>query len=86
MVLRTCVAILRDRHDAEDATQATFLVLARKAPFLSVRDSIGPWLFGVAHRVAFCAPLPRSAAVPTSSNPRGSRVGRRTTLCGMNPL
>jgi len=55
IVLRTCTAILHDRHEAEDATQATFLVLARKAPSLWVRDSLGPWLFGVAHRVASCA-------------------------------
>jgi RNA polymerase sigma-70 factor (ECF subfamily) len=60
MVLRTCTAILRDRHEAEDAAQATFLVLARKAPSLWVRDSLGPWLFGVARRVASCA---RSAAL-----------------------
>lgn len=52
MVLRTCTAILRDQHEAEDATQATFLVLARKARSIWVRDSLGPWLLGVARRVA----------------------------------
>ncbi|MGO9462624.1 MAG: sigma-70 family RNA polymerase sigma factor [Isosphaeraceae bacterium] len=55
MVLRTCMAILHDRHEAEDATQATFLLLASKAASLWVRDSLGPWLFGVARRVASCA-------------------------------
>ncbi len=55
MVLRTCTAILRDRHEAEDAAQATFLVLASKASSLWVRDSLGPWLFSVARRVASCA-------------------------------
>jgi DNA-directed RNA polymerase specialized sigma24 family protein len=55
MVLRTCQAILHDRHDAEDAFQATFLVLARKARSLWVRESLGPWLFEVACRVAACA-------------------------------
>jgi RNA polymerase sigma factor (sigma-70 family) len=60
MVLRTCTAILGDRHEAEDATQATFLVLARKARSLWVRDSLGPWLFGVARRIASSA---RTAAL-----------------------
>src|SRR5215469_5020033 len=48
MVYRACSAILRDPHEAEDAFQATFLVLARKARGLWVRDSLGPWLLGVA--------------------------------------
>jgi RNA polymerase sigma factor (sigma-70 family) len=69
MVLRTCAAILRDRHEAEDATQATFLVLARKARSLWVRDSLGPWLFDVARRVASCA---RSAALRRRAHERHS--------------
>ncbi|MHB1555869.1 MAG: sigma-70 family RNA polymerase sigma factor [Isosphaeraceae bacterium] len=52
MVLRVCGGLLRDPNDADDAFQATFLVLARKARSLWVRDTIGPWLHGVAHRVA----------------------------------
>jgi RNA polymerase sigma factor (sigma-70 family) len=52
MVLRVCGGLLRDPNDAEDAFQATFLVLARKARSLRVRDTLGPWLYGVAHRVA----------------------------------
>ena len=55
MVLRTCRSILQNRHDAEDAFQATFLVLSRKARSLWIRDSLGPWLFQVARRVAGCA-------------------------------
>jgi DNA-directed RNA polymerase specialized sigma24 family protein len=52
MVLRACRGILRDDHEAMDAFQATFLVLARKGGSLWVRDSIGPWLHRVACRAA----------------------------------
>jgi HlyD family secretion protein len=52
MVLRTCRGVLHDIHAAEDAFQATFLILARKARSIRKRDSIASWLFGVARRVA----------------------------------
>lgn len=54
LVWRVCLAITRDRHQAEDAFQATFHVLARKARSLWVRDSLGPWLHQVAYRTASC--------------------------------
>ena len=59
MVLRVCRSVLRDAHEADDAFQATFLVLVRRARSLWVRDSLGPWLHQVAYRTALCA---RSAA------------------------
>ena len=59
MVLRACRSALNDEHDAQDAFQATFLILARRAGSLWVRDSLGPWLHAVAMRVSRCA---RSAA------------------------
>jgi len=52
MVFRVCFGVLRDEHAAEDAFQATFLVLARKARSLWVEASLDCWLHGVAHRVA----------------------------------
>ncbi len=52
MVLGVCRRILADPHDAEDAFQATFLVLVRKAGSIRVDGSVGRWLFGVATRVA----------------------------------
>jgi RNA polymerase sigma factor (sigma-70 family) len=52
MVMRVCRASLRNEHDAEDAFQAVFLVLVRKAGTLWVRDSLGPWLHTIAVRTS----------------------------------
>src|SRR5918998_774306 len=52
MVLGVCRRLLADPHDVEDAFQATFLVLVRKAGSLRRDDLLGQWLYGVAHRVA----------------------------------
>jgi len=52
MVLRVCRNLLRDRHDAEDAFQATFLVLVRRRDSILRLESVAGWLYGVACRVA----------------------------------
>ena len=59
MVLRVCQQLLGDRHAAEDAFQATFLVLARKAGSLRQPDFLGRWLYGVALRTARRARMSR---------------------------
>jgi RNA polymerase sigma factor (sigma-70 family) len=52
MVLSVCRGVLRDPHAAEDAFQATFLVLVKKGCTIRGRGSLGGWLHQVAHRVA----------------------------------
>ncbi len=76
MVWRVCLAITRDEHQAEDAFQATFLVLVRKARSLWVRDSLGPWLHQVACRTASCL---RTAALRRRKHER--RCAERAAAC-----
>src|SRR5262245_41926873 len=59
MVLGVCRRVLRDAHEAEDAFQATFLVLVNKARSVGRPEALGPWLHGVAYR---CAARARQSA------------------------
>ncbi len=52
LVLRVCRDVTGNPHDAQDAAQATFLILARRARFIRRREALPSWLFGTARRVA----------------------------------
>jgi RNA polymerase sigma factor (sigma-70 family) len=79
MVLRVCRDVLGDPHGADDAFQATFLVLAHRADRIRDPSRLGRWLYGVARRVAVRArvrerrrTLRTSAEVPVEVLPMRS--------------
>ena len=50
LVYAVCRNVLRHEHDAEDAFQGTFLVLARRAAAIREEKAVGSWLYRVAHQ------------------------------------
>jgi RNA polymerase sigma factor (sigma-70 family) len=76
MVLLVCRQMLGDDHDAQDACQATFLVLARKARSIKKPEALGSWLHGVAVRVS--AKAKTAAARRRSHERRGGEMAARS--------
>jgi RNA polymerase sigma factor (sigma-70 family) len=73
MVLGVCTRVLGDAHAAEDAFQATFLILVRRAGAVVPRSCVAPWLYGVARRTALKA---RSAVARRRRAERQAARGR----------
>jgi RNA polymerase sigma factor (sigma-70 family) len=78
MVLGVCRRVLDQEQDAEDVFQAVFLVLSRKAGGLRRKEAVGPWLFGVAHRLAL--------RVRQEARQRREREGRARGRPASDPL
>lgn len=73
MVLRLCRSILHGTQDAEDAFQATFIVLMRRAGSIGQKDLLGHWLYKVAYRVALKARARSSKASEREKEIAGGR-------------
>ena len=77
LVMSVCQRILREAADAEDAFQATFLVLVRRVSSIATPDLLANWVYGVARRTALKARAVAARRRPIS----GARAGR-----GRSPL
>ncbi len=75
MVYRVCWRVLEQDQDAEDAFQATFLLLAQKLRSVRKQSSLASWLHGVAHRVALGAG--RGETRPLTPRPSPPSTGER---------
>lgn len=80
MVLGVCRGILKDQADAEDAFQATFLILVQKSTTLRRREALGPWLYQAAPRVAIRANA--AAARRRACERRAGQMASTTSTSG----
>ena len=80
LVRGVCRRVLGDVHVAEDAAQATFLLLARKASSLSRPETLSAWLYGVARRLALPLPPCRPPPTPAGEAAIAGGTDSRATL------
>jgi RNA polymerase sigma factor (sigma-70 family) len=81
MVLGVCRRVLDHSHDADDAFQATFLLLVRKAASVTPRERVGNWLYGVAYRTAL-----KARTLAARRRVREQRVPARTAASPADDL
>ncbi|HEV3236838.1 MAG TPA: sigma-70 family RNA polymerase sigma factor [Gemmataceae bacterium] len=90
MVWGVCRRIVQNHHDAEDAFQATFLVLVRRAAAIVPRQMVANWLYGVAHQTALKARATRAKRQTrerqVTSMPEPEAVKRRDLWQDLEPL
>ncbi len=80
MVRRVCRQMLFNTHDVDDAVQAVFLAFVRKARWIRVEGSLGPWLYTVAGRLAA-----RARANGASDENAKAASSEQPELCAMHP-
>ena len=86
MVLDVCRQMLGNPHEAQDAFQATFFVLVRKARSVRKSESVASWLHGVARRVAMRAKADaRGGGCTNGKGPKNERRTRSATGTGRSP-
>jgi RNA polymerase sigma factor (sigma-70 family) len=89
MVWGVCTRTLGRAEDAEDAFQATFLVLVRKARSLAQPERLGPWLYGVAQRTAVkarCDALRRQAREAPAGDVPAAETTPAVVLSDLRPV
>ncbi len=79
-------AVLRDPHEVEDAFQATFLILARRAGSIRKRGVLGGWLRKVAHRVAARAKALSARRLPLDADHLASTADQPETIAEREDL